>query len=25
MRRVPREAFLPPEFAEFGYEDSPLH
>jgi protein-L-isoaspartate(D-aspartate) O-methyltransferase len=24
MRHVPREAFLPPEFAEFAYEDSPL-
>ncbi len=24
MRTVPREAFLPPELAEFAYEDSPL-
>lgn len=24
MRAVPREAFLPPEMAEFAYEDSPL-
>jgi protein-L-isoaspartate(D-aspartate) O-methyltransferase len=24
MRRVPREAFLPPELAEFAYEDHPL-
>ena len=24
MRSVPREAFLPPELAEFAYEDSPL-
>jgi protein-L-isoaspartate(D-aspartate) O-methyltransferase len=24
MRAVPREAFLPPELAEFAYEDSPL-
>src|SRR5688572_8667620 len=24
MRRVPREAFLPPELEEFAYEDSPL-
>ena len=24
MRRVPREAFLPDEFAEFAYQDTPL-
>ena len=24
MRRVPREAFLPAEFAEFAYRDTPL-
>jgi protein-L-isoaspartate(D-aspartate) O-methyltransferase len=24
MRTIPREAFLPPELAEFAYEDSPL-
>ena len=24
FRRVPREAFLPPELAEFAYEDTPL-
>jgi protein-L-isoaspartate(D-aspartate) O-methyltransferase len=24
MRTVPREAFLPPELAEFAYEDHPL-
>ena len=24
MRRVPREAFLPDEFAEFAYRDTPL-
>jgi len=24
MRRVPREAFLPPDLAEFAYEDTPL-
>jgi protein-L-isoaspartate(D-aspartate) O-methyltransferase len=24
MRQVPREAFLPPELAEFAYEDTPL-
>jgi protein-L-isoaspartate(D-aspartate) O-methyltransferase len=24
MRKVPREAFLPPSLREFAYEDSPL-
>jgi protein-L-isoaspartate(D-aspartate) O-methyltransferase len=24
MRKVPREAFLPPELAEFAYDDTPL-
>jgi protein-L-isoaspartate(D-aspartate) O-methyltransferase len=24
MRRVPREAFVPEELAEFAYEDGPL-